>query len=210
MVGGQGKYLREGLWSTARSHPQPNPTHGLEKNLHPSTNSCPNASVLLLVGLARIQPHIFASLKSVGMKKGGAGVGGKKRKRAFLGSPQVEIASGCALGGRRGLARPAIEPPLPMPQAINRHKGCLSDESWICFFLLQCILCIVHWISDKQNTVISASQPARGHSPPTSRMARGNPQPQASWRSQPPPSLGTASARPACHWIQRFPRNWGF
>ena len=92
------------------------------------TNSFPNASVLI-VGLARIQPHIFASLKSVGMKKGGAGVGGKKRKRAFLGSPQVEIASGCALGGRRGLARPAIEPPLPMPQAINRHKGCLSDES---------------------------------------------------------------------------------
>ena len=27
MVGGQGKYLRAGLWSTARSHPQPNPTH---------------------------------------------------------------------------------------------------------------------------------------------------------------------------------------
>ena len=26
MVGGQGKYLREGLWSTARSPPQPNPT----------------------------------------------------------------------------------------------------------------------------------------------------------------------------------------
>ena len=82
----------------------------------------------------RIQPHIFCiSVKSRDEKGRGAGVGGKKRKRAFLGSPQVEIASGCALGGRRGLARPAIEPPLPMPQAINRHKGCLSDESCSCF-----------------------------------------------------------------------------
>ena len=63
------------------------------------------------------------------MKKSRAGRG-QKRKRAFLGSPQVEIATGgSALGGRRGLARPAIElSSLPMPQAINRHKGCLSDE----------------------------------------------------------------------------------
>ena len=127
------------------------------------------------------------SLKSVGMKKGGVSRG-QKRKRAFLGSPQVEIASGCALvGGRRGLARPAIEPSLPMPQAINRHKGCLSDESFLVFFL-QYIFSMC-WISDNRNTGISSSQQARGHSPPTSRMAPGNLQPQVSLRSQPPPIL---------------------
>ena len=89
----------------------------------------------------------------------------QKRKRAFLGSPQVEIANGCALGGRRGLARPAIEPPLPMPQAINRHKGCLSDESCSWFFSFSASSPRNGFQTTKIHEYLQASQPGGTHPP---------------------------------------------
>ena len=138
-------------------------------------------------------PAFLHLCKSVGMKKSRAGQG-QKRKRAFLGSPQVEIAGAVAVhqGGRRGLARPAIEPntSLPMPQAINRHKGCLSDE-----FVSSCLsMSIPHerWVQEKKRNICN---PGGSHPP------------QAGWLgaicshqlllSQPPPNLG--SAQPAGH-----------
>ena len=155
---------------------------------------------------AVLQPHIFASLKKRGEEKRP----GYKKEAGIPGLSTGRNSQWLdgALGGRRGLARPAIEPPLPMPRAINRHNGCLSDESSSSSFPPPVHLILVMDLRQAMEIekYEQASQPARGHSPPTSRMAWGNPQPQASSRSQPPPSLCTVEpVRLSLNFIPDFP-----
>ena len=145
-------------------------------------------------------PHFLHLCKESGWKRAGCWCRRQKRKRAFLGSPQVEIANGCALGGRRGLARPAIEPPLPMPQAINRHKGCLSDESCSCF---SSSVHRLHVMDFRQPRYRNICKPAsQGALTPHKQDGLGQSAATgfSSLRSQPPPSLGTA--KHASHWMQ--------
>ena len=157
----------------------------------------PNASVLLIVGQARIQcspaPHFCISEKCRDEKGRCRGRGQKKE----AGIPGLSTGRNSqwldgALGGRRGLARPAIEPPLPMPQAINRHKGCLSDESCSCF---SSSVHRLHVVDFRQPRYRNICKPAsQGALTPHKQDGLGQSAATgfSSLRSQPPPSLGTA------------------